>query len=287
MTGAVIVLYNPDLQLLQRVVNALIGQADLIYLIDNSATSLRHAITKHHSITYIPLYENRGIAAAQNIGLRHLLRRGCHYLLLADQDSIASPDLVAELKRRHRILSRVYDIAAVGPMPINRHSRKPYIAKGDERILRRIEHEGYPFYEAHSIIASFSLLSAAALRRTGLMNEKLFIDFVDQEWCWRARECGQRIFVAPDLGMEHEQGRFCRRLGLGLNISTPPRLYYQIRNLLWLSQSPQAPRSWKRRNLRKLCYKIVGYPLLVAPRWDYLKSVVRGLRDGLTKKYKR
>lgn len=282
MTGSVIVLYNPDFGLLQRVVEALAEQVDLLYMVDNSPTNNYRNIPHQSNVRYIPLYSNRGIAAAQNIGIRHLLRRGCQYVLLADQDSIASPRLIAELRRRHRILSRIYDVAAIGPMPINRHSREPYIGKKDERILRRIEQEGYTFYEAHSIIASFSLISAAALRRTGGMNEKLFIDFVDQEWCWRARACGQRIFVAPDLSMEHEQGRYRRTLGMGLNISTPARLYFQIRNLLWLSRRSNAPQSWKRRNLRKLCYKIVGYPLLVSPRMAYIKSIVRGLRDGLT-----
>ena len=284
MTGAVIVLYNPDFGLLEQVIEALKEQVDMICIVDNSAQDNRTMIRKATDIEYIALNGNRGIAAAQNIGIRRLIALQCRYILLADQDSIASPHMVEELKRRHRILSRIYDIAAIGPMPINRKTGLPYTSSHDERILRRLNHEGYEFIEAHSIISSFSLLSVEALHRTGEMNERLFIDFVDQEWCWRARRCGLRVFIVPDLRFSHEQGRYRRHWGMGLNISTPARLYYQIRNLLWLARQEISPRSWRRKNLRKMCLKIIGYPLLVTPRAAYLKSIVRGLRDGLKHK---
>lgn len=284
MIGAVVVLYNPDPQLLYKVIEALQNQVDRLFMIDNTPKGCTANLPQCRVGEYVPLGENRGIAAAQNLGIRRCLNEGCRYILLADQDSIASPHLVAELKRRYHIVSRIYNVAAVGAMPINRHSHKPYIRPTDERVLRRFSHEGYTFYEAHSIIASFSFISCTALHTTGIMNERLFIDFVDQEWCWRAREKGLRLFVACDLLFSHEQGRYGQPLGIGLNISTPARLYYQIRNLLWLAHSPLAPRSWKRRNLRKLCYKIVGYPLLVAPRMAYLKSIIRGLWSGFTQR---
>lgn len=281
MTGAVIVLYNPDIGLLGEVIEALHRQVDRLCIVDNSTDESLVAAALAENIEYIPLYENRGIAAAQNIAIRSLVNQQCSYILLADQDSVASPDMVRELKRRHRTLSRVYDIAAIGPLPINRKTGEPYTSPRDERILRHLKHEGYEFFETHSIIASFSLLSIEALLRIGMMNEKLFIDFVDQEWCWRARESGMRIFIAPDLTFSHEQGCYSRRLGIGLNISSPARLYFQIRNLLWLAQQDIAPKSWRRRNLKKLCCKIIGYPLLITPRTAYLKSIVRGLKDGL------
>lgn len=287
MIGAVIVLYNPDFVLLHEVLEALHGQVDMLCVVDNSTDDNSKNIPRFEGIDYTPLHENRGIAAAQNIGIKRACEQGCRYILLADQDSIASPRLVAELRRRHRILSHLYDVAAVGPMPINRHNGQPYITSHSERLLRSFCHEGYNFYEAHSIIASFSFIAAKAFEVVGAKNEALFIDFVDQEWCWRARHKGLRVFVAPDICFSHEQGRYRRWLGLDLNISTPARLYFQIRNLLWLSRTSLAPRRWKIRNLRKLCYKIVGYPLLVAPRTRYLNSIVRGLWDGLTREKNR
>lgn len=282
MIGCVMVLYNPDRDLLRRALEALAEQVDRLCLVDNSpARDNRPYLPPIENLEYIPLHENRGIAAAQNIGISHLMDMHCDYILLADQDSIATPNLVGELKRRHRILSRIFNVAAVGPMPINRHTGTPYIPSNDERILRQLRLEGYDFLETHSIIASFSLISDDALRRIGLMDEQLFIDFVDQEWCWRAQQGGLRSFVATDLSFLHEQGRHIAALGMELKISTPARLYFQIRNLLWLTRQGYAPRSWRRKNIKKLCYKIVGYPLLFSPRNAYLKSICRGLRDGL------
>lgn len=284
MTGCVMVLYNPDVGLLRRVIDALAEQVDTLCLVDNSSYNNSKYLPPIDNLIYIPLYENRGIAEAQNIGIEHLSARHCKYILLADQDSIASQNMVNYLKRRYRILNRIYNVAAVGPMPINRHTGTPYISPKDERILRSFQLEGYDFLETHSIIASFSLISIKAIHRTGLMQERLFIDFVDQEWCWRARRCGLRVFVATDIRFQHEQGRHLSALGLSLKISTPARLYFQIRNLLWLLRQDLAPRSWQRKNLRKMCYKIIGYPLLIAPRNAYIKSIYRGLRDGVFKR---
>ena len=281
MTGCVMILYNPDAGLLRQALEALAEQVDRLCLVDNSSQDNLAHIPAIDTLDYIPLYENRGIAEAQNIGIRHLLSLGCRYILLADQDSIASQGLVGELKRRYRILSRLYDVAAVGPVPINRNTGKAYLQRKDERILRPLQHEGYDFLETHSIIASFSLISAKALQRTGLMNERLFIDFVDQEWCWRARACGQRVFIATDISFSHEQGRHLSVFGLNLKVSSPARLYFQIRNLIWLAYNRLAPRSWRRRNMRKMCYKIIGYPLLISPRTAYIRSIWRGVRDGI------
>ena len=278
------VLYNPDWQLLGRALEALADQVDRLCLVDNSDEDNSSKIPPIEHLDYIPLNGNRGIAEAQNIGIQHLLERRFRYILFADQDSIATANMVGELKRRHRILSRTFDVAAVGPTPINRHTERPYVSQKDERILRRMEIEGYEFWEAHSIISSFSLISAEALRRTGLMDDSLFIDFVDQEWCWRARRKGQRVFIATDLHFSHEQGRHSSTLGIELKISTPMRLYFQIRNLLWLVRRGDAPRGWQRRNLAKACYKMVGYPLLITPRTAYIKSIFRALRDGLFSK---
>ena len=281
MTGCVMALFNPDVGLLRRVIDALAAQADTLCLVDNSSYDNRAHLPKIKNLSYIPLYENRGIAEAQNIGIEYLSAQHHNYILLADQDSIASQNMVNELKRRHRILNRIYDVAAVGPMPINRHTGTPYITPKDERILRHIRLEGYDFLETHSIIASFSLISIEAIRHTVVMDERLFIDFVDQEWCWRARRCGLRVFVATDIRFQHEQGRHLSALGLSLKISTPARLYFQIRNLLWLLRQDLAPHTWRRKNIRKMCYKIIGYPLLIAPRNAYIKSIYRGLRDGV------
>ena len=287
MIGCGMVLYNPNQGLLLRALNALSEQVDIIYLIDNSTADNRPILPSIENLVYIPLYKNRGIAEAQNIGIAHLLSLHYDYILLADQDSIATHNLVNELKRRHRILSRTYDVAAVGPMPINRHTGIPYVGSNDERVLRHLQLEGYDFLETHSIIASFSLISAAAIQRTGPMKESLFIDFVDQEWCWRARQNGLKVFLAPDLNFQHEQGRHLSIFGLALKISTPARLYFQIRNLLWLADQSYTPRSWRRKCIRKMCYKIIGYPLLIAPRNAYIKSIVKGLRDGFFTQYKR
>lgn len=38
----------------------------------------------------------------------------------------------------------------------------------------------------HSIISSYSLVPLRNFLIVGNMDERLFIDFVDDDWCWRA-----------------------------------------------------------------------------------------------------
>ncbi len=68
MVAAVIVLYNPDMSLLDRLLRSVVGQVDKIYVIDNSPGSTADFSSffdpYQDSISYVPLGENRGIANA-------------------------------------------------------------------------------------------------------------------------------------------------------------------------------------------------------------------------------
>lgn len=62
------------------------------------------------------LGENRGIAAAQNVGIRWALDRDdVGFVLLMDQDSIPAPDMVAQLQAGYQELAaNNRQVAAVG-----------------------------------------------------------------------------------------------------------------------------------------------------------------------------
>ena len=87
--------------------------------------------------------------------------------------------------------------------------------------------------------------------------------------------------LVPNIRIEHELGVSSTFMGRNISLSSPFRMYYQTRNLLWMCRQPYTPTYWKRMNLKKLLIKFVYYPLFTHQRWAYLKRMVQGVIDGL------
>lgn len=234
-------------------------------------------------VSYIPMHENTGIAAAQNAGIMHLIGKGMKFILFSDQDSGLREDTLANLMQGYNMLSSSdIAVAAVGTRPYNAQTGVPYPPKSKETG------EALPgITECYSVISSVSLIPIASLLTTGGFDEALFIDGVDHEWCWRAwHSGGLRSFIVENARIDHTLGEGDRNLaGRRIAISAPMRTYYQFRNYLWLCRRNHVPRFWKRRHLLKYAIKAFYYPIFKRPRHEYASKVASGIRDGLTKKY--
>ncbi|HEY5253366.1 MAG TPA: glycosyltransferase, partial [Acidobacteriaceae bacterium] len=108
MVAAVIVLYHPELSLLQRLIGTLACQVDMIFAVDNTPaprSTVQDFLAKcEEQIFYESLGDNRGIASAQNIGIRRGLEAGASHILLLDQDSALPSDMVSSLLQAEKDL---------------------------------------------------------------------------------------------------------------------------------------------------------------------------------------
>ena len=282
--GAVVVAFNPSEQLLHDCLVSLLRQVDCVCVVDNSLTDNGDSMSSYSGygdkLRYIPLRCNRGIAAAQNIGINYFRENAYDFVIFSDQDSTSSDTLIRSLVEAYFVISEVADISCIGPLPINRKTNKPYLY--DRCIIDRCELSGVRYFKMHSIISSYSLVSVANFSEVGLMDEKLFIDFVDQQWCWRAAAYNNKVCVLlPDVTIAHEQGVSSTFLGHAISLSTPFRIYYQTRNLLWLCRKDYAPASWKKMNLKKLVVKFFYYSVFPKQRMRYCKRMLKGVVDGI------
>lgn len=287
MIGAIVVLYNPDFNVTSKALESLIHQVDKVCVVDNSLSDNSIQLKRFENIKYIPLRKNIGIAAAQNIGIDYFSKRDYNYVVFSDQDSIAPKNLIPELLKAFISLqAKGIKVAAVGPLPINRQTSKPYITKSNIRKFYsgKIYELDYDFYEMYSIISSLSLIQIKTFKKVGNFEEKLFIDGVDDEWCWRALHLEQmKSFIVPNLTFSHFQGidnnvKFIKKK------STPFRTYYQFRNFILLFKRPYTPFYWKKLNLLKFLVKFFYYPCFISPRIAYLKAILNGCKDGLFSK---
>lgn len=275
----VLVLYNPNINLLSKVISAILPQVDLLWISDNSTRPLSLNLDDFPCIKYKKMPGNIGIAAAQNYGIKYAIDNNFDYLFFLDQDSISPKNIINELLKQYHFLdSNSVIVGAVGPRAFNRCENKEY--QGSVKKGKKINDE---LTEVSELISSASLIAVSNFKKAGLMDEELFIDGVDHEWCWRANsKMNGRFFIVETVKLSHHLGEGDRYfLWKKVPIPTPFRTYYQFRNYFILLRRDYVPTYWKVSNGIKYAIKMFYYPLCISPRLLYLKKIWIGIRDGI------
>jgi rhamnosyltransferase len=115
------------------------------------------------------------------------------------------------------------------------------------------------------------------------MEDALFIDFVDLEWCIRARSKGYAVLGAPALRLQHSLGgQPVVIFGRAYPSHSPLRHYYMFRNAIALVRRSYVPWSWKSTELVKFPARLIIYGLFLPPRARHLGMAALGIWHGLT-----
>lgn len=286
-TGAIVVLYNPDIQSVRSALATLCATVDCLCLVDNSPVDNGAHFADMENTTYMAMMRNTGIAAAQNAGLRSLAKLGIHYVLFSDQDSIVRPETAETLRLGYEaLLKRGIKVGGVGTRAINKETGMPYPSKSKELETVALSGETPTLNATHCsyIRSSVSLMRMSTFGDVGGFDESLFIDGVDNELCWRANAKGYSFFIVEEATITHHLGEGDRHIAnRNVAISSVFRIYYQYRNYIWLCRRNYVPLWWKRLHLAKYAAKAIYYPLFVKPRTEYAKGIARGICDGLFK----
>jgi len=248
-------------------------------VVDNSPLSHQDWLPPSVEFRHCP--ENAGIAHAQNIGLLLAKQQGYDYAMLLDQDSQLSEQFLHTVKQRVvEAQSHYPDLAAYGPT---------IVSEFDGQIVRAAVQRAVPdehgFLHRRQIIASGKVIPLAVLSDIGLMEDALFIDGVDHEWCWRASLNGYRIISDTHALLRHKQGEARKRImGMTFKVGSPVRLYYQYRNILILLRRSYVPFYWKIRNCVALPVRWVINGWFLEQRRERRRYMWQGLIDGLQKR---
>jgi rhamnosyltransferase len=279
--AAVIICYNPDLSELKHCILSITSQVERIYIIDNtevdSSLVKLNFIEQETKIEVIALKENIGIGGAHNIGLDRAFNNGFEAVLLLDQDSQPSENMVADLMEGvKRLKEDGCKIATVGPVIFNRDSKQEY-----EPLINKGKTMS-DFIEKDALISSGSIILKEAYDQIGGMEQELFIDVVDFEWCWRARSKGYKSYMYKKVKMEHRVGESTFSIFnlLTLTIPSPIRHYYQFRNFIILFPRSYIPKYWKIRGVVEKAIEIIVLPLFVEPRGKRVKYMIKGIKHG-------
>jgi len=288
---AVVVTYNPDLARLKSLLSVLSKSVSGIVLVDNASKNQALIKETFAEFAVMALASNKGIASAQNCGIKKALAFGCDGIVFFDQDSEVNSDLIARLAETFRVLAVSQNIAIIGPIhkdrrvaffyPLIRISKSGWVRKIDPAVLTGPT-------KVDLVISSGSLVSTQALLDVGFMNEDFFIDYVDTEWCLRAKKKGYELYVDPRCILVHEIGESILKLWRWyVPVHSPSRRYYRIRNGYRLLKIDYFPALLCTKEIVQNMLHQIFLMLISDRRWDYAKYAWKGTRDGICEIWKR
>lgn len=280
-----VVAYYPDVAALSLLCVALLREASEVVVVDNTADPRAPGIALPKGCDLIRLDQNYGTAGAFNAGIRHGLEHGADVIVLFDQDSEVPNGFLERLVEP----LRAGEPGVSAPVARDKATGREYPSRrigvlGEPRNVRVGDLAAADPIPAEIVISSGCAATADTYREVGLLDDELFIDFVDVEWCLRCRAKGVPIVVVPRAVMSHSVGSGVRRAFLGLYrgiVHNPTRNYYKIRNAFLLARRPHAPFLF---SLHQLASVLIHHALqlaLMPDRIRYLRSYATGVAHGL------
>jgi len=285
---AVVVTYRPDVEVLRELVGAVSGQVGAVLIVDNTGcdTSFPDVSSPTGRVHVLPQTHNIGLAAAQNVGIEWAKGHDFRHVLLMDQDSTPSDDMVPVLLKALDTLCAEQRVAAVGPAfhDLREDHVAPFVRVGhlfNRKLWCEYDHQ---LIACDFLISSGTLIPLDVIDAAGAMDSELFIDNVDLEWSFRVQAMGYALYGVCAASMDHRLGDARRRLPFGLGqmvVHGPARLYFMMRNRIRLYGMRHVPRTWVMQDLPRLVGKLVLFGVITGPRLRNLRYMLRGMADGL------
>lgn len=281
--SAVIVCFHPDSKALAQLIDNIQADVKHILIINNGPLPL--VGNWPASVQNVHCSANIGVAGALKLGFDQAYAQGADAVIGFDQDSAPPPKLVHHLSNTLDNWQRqnpADTIAAIGPATRDidnghlLHTFAPYNWSRN-RIQPRV---GKPLVVDH-LITSGCLITRDAWQDIGPTDEKLFIDWVDVEWCGRARLSGYRLIMDTDAILPHRIGQNSAHfLGRKFHVHSPFRHYFVMRNAILVWHNKSFPIGWRTHHVL-YAIRVILANLIVAPdRISRLRHAVRGLLHG-------
>jgi rhamnosyltransferase len=276
---AVLVTYHPDNELPDRV-RRVLRQVGKLVIVDNGSDArqveMLRELAANQAIILQLNQANLGVACALNLGIARAIAFGFTWALLLDQDSRADEAMVQTLFAVRSAFPERDKLAVIGSGFLDVESREA----GNEA-------QGEPWEEVESVITSGSLIPLATHAAIGPFREEFFIDYVDSEYCFRARAKGFRVIKTRKPIMSHSIGAPTEHNLLWMNKWTtnhsPDRRYYIARNdtVMLREYGGYEVGLWALKSLaRRLrtCKRIVLYEQMKISK---IIAVAQGWYDGV------
>ncbi|MEI7817010.1 MAG: glycosyltransferase [Desulfuromonadales bacterium] len=271
---AVVTSFFPDEEFPLRIKN-LLDQAQCVVVVDDSGSVGEHHRLNQwfHGVEGVKVIHhpsNLGVAAALNTGIEKAAELGFGYALLLDDDSQLRAEFLTGLLAE---FEKSYDPnRTIVGINFGKLSRKEDVASGDN------------FREVESLITAGCIVSINLHQTIGPFRTGFFIDYVDHDYCLRARAEGIRLVQYSALGLIQPIGQTQQTsLGELASVHSATRVYYFFRNSTiivkeYYRKYPQFI-LWIIYQQLKTIAKIL---LFLHPKHSYIKAMFRGWLDSFS-----
>lgn len=284
---ACIVTYQPDIRLLEKVVDSVASQVEEVLIFDNNscnAGDILKLVEKNTDSTLVKSSNNIGIAGALNCLAVKANDMNATAILTLDQDTICPDNLVSTLSDH-----LTDDVAIASPMVNDRHVEVAPVSNRSGVLECTTPFKNAP-------ITSGSLVSVPWYLAVGGYNDQFFIDYVDFDFNRRVLDHGLRILRVLDVSISHAIGeastswvlypyltrnfdvRFRRLHRTGHN---PIRTYYKFRNRILYTKLHWRKSLFRYEGIAQIPVEFFRVIFVENNKFNNLAASLRGLRDGI------
>ena len=285
--------FNPSPDFFARL-DSFYAQLEQIVLVDNGSNlqvrqQLRREAQNRASSLHVIFNEiNLGIATALNQGFCWAIEQSYDHIVAFDQDSQPNSGMIAAMLDVFSSHSEDGKLAVVAPVVIDSqvNIQARYLRPKGKLLFERAICGGNVLENVTYVITSGSLFDLAAYRKIGPFRDDFFIDYVDTEYCLRAKQCGYRIVVACKAELDHRQGDRQKRVFWGSDyyptFHSPLRWYFFGRNRIpMLRQYALKFPHWFLYELSASLYTLIKMLLFETQKTAKLRALFRGTVDGV------
>jgi rhamnosyltransferase len=272
---AVVVTFQPNLIKFVHNLNELKKQVHHVFVVDNTPESNTiskdiERVTISENVTLIQNKKNLGIAKALNQGISLGINKDYTYLITFDQDSCPEKGMVENLLNFYQKSKNKFIL--VTPQSVDK--------------FETTKHLNLPIV-VDKAITSGMMLSSDIIQKCGMMKEKMFIDYVDFEFCLRFRKMGGLIYSIPGPKLMHSLGELSEFKMLGKTYwptnHSSFRRYFITRNRIyvWKRYTLDFPR-WVLRDIK--FFLIETFLIIIAEKHKSKKifAILNGFLNSVT-----
>lgn len=157
----------------------------------------------------LALPDNRGFAAATNMGLRKAINESYDFALLVNNDAFSEEDTLVKL-----LAESSADTALISPKILYESNpsliwygggrQHPQLLEMRDRGLGKIDGAKWSSTrDVDYLLGTFLLVNIKAASKTGLFDERFFFYYEDLDWSLRFRQDGFRLRVVGEARVNH------------------------------------------------------------------------------------
>ena len=264
----IVVWYNPTSENVTGM-KTYMSEIDRLIIVDNSSTDNSLLLSEKFAapVIYIPNMDNKAL----NQGCRRAIEGGAEWVLTMDQDTWFNDGELSVMVEKANKYPSFDEVVIFAPKPIYDIDRENEKKADTEEYM-----------EMDGLITSGNLLSLSAYQRTGPFRDDLFIDLVDDEFCYRALRLSYKLIMISSVSMNHYLGEDSYKttflwLTKVVCDHNPVRRYYIARNTLYVRNLYPEHSKKLSRYFRKQFKRILLYDN--RKKWEKLRFMIKGVID--------